>query len=291
MGELFAIGAALVWAFAVILFKRSVESISPFALNLFRVGISLVVFVPLLLVSRQQLWRPLPWSDYAILAASGVLGIAVADTFFHRALNRLGAGLTSIVDCMYSPFIVGFAFLLLGERLSPWQLLGMALVVTAVLLTSRARLPEGLDRRGLIVGIAYGVGAMGTMGLAIVWAKPVLERTPVLWATTVRQVSTFAFMVPAALLHPRRRRLLGVFRPATNWRFSVPGALLGSCLALLLWIAGMKYAQAGAAAVLNQTSTIFVLLLAMVFLREPFTKRKLAAALLALGGIALVSLG
>ena len=53
----------------------------------------------------------------------------------------------------------------------------------------------------------------------------------------------------------------------------------------------MKYAQAGAAAVLNQTSTIFVLLLATLFLREPFTPRKLVAAVLALGGIALVTLG
>jgi drug/metabolite transporter (DMT)-like permease len=291
MGELYALGAALVWAFAVILFKRSGESMSPFALNLFRVGVSLVVLVPLLLVGRQELWRPLPWRDYAVLGASGVLGIAVADTFFHRALFRLGAGLTSIVDCMYSPFIVGFAFLLLGERLSAWQFMGMALVMIAVLLTTRARLPQGLDRRGLLVGIAYGVAAMGTMGLAIVWVKPVLERTPVLWATTVRQILTFALMVPVALVHPRRRRLLGVFKPAANWRFSLPGALLGSCLALLLWIGGMKYTQAGAAAILNQTSTIFILLLATVFLHEPFTRKKLLAALLAFGGIVLVTLG
>jgi len=291
MGELYALGAALVWAFAVILFKRSGETMSPFALNLFRVGISLLVLVPLLLASGQSLWRSLPWRDYAVLAASGVLGIAVADTFFHRALFRLGAGLTSIVDCMYSPFIVGFAFLLLGERLSPWQFIGMALVLIAVLLSSSIAPPRGLDRRGLLVGIAYGVAAMGTMGLAIVWVKPVLERTPVLWATTLRQVSTFALMVPVALLHPRRRSLLGVFRPSPTWRFSLPGALLGSCLALLLWIGGMKYTQAGAAAILNQTSTIFILMLATVFLRESITKRKLAAAALALGGITLVTLG
>ena len=291
MGELYALGAALVWAFAVILFKRSGETMSPFALNLFRVGVSLVVLVPVLLLSGQQLWRSLPWRDYAVLAASGVLGIAVADTFFHRALFRLGAGLTSIVDCMYSPFIVGFAFVMLGERLGLWQFAGMALVMIAVLLTTRARLPVGVDRRGLLVGIAYGVAAMGAMGLAIVWVKPVLERTPVLWATTVRQVTTFALMLPVALFHPRRGQLLGVFRPSATWRFSLPGALLGSCLALLLWIGGMKYTQAGAAAILNQTSTIFILLLATVFLHEPLTKRKLVAVLLAFGGIVLVTLG
>jgi drug/metabolite transporter (DMT)-like permease len=291
MGELYALGAALVWAFAVILFKRSGETMSPFALNLYRVGISLVVFLPLVALSGQP-WLPdLPARDYLLLAASGILGIAVSDTFFHRALNRLGAGLTAIVDATYSPFIVVFAFVLLGERLSPWQLLGMLMVITAVMLASYHHPRAHLPRRDLVTGVAYGLAAMGTVGLAIVIAKPALERSPVIWATTLRQVATFAVMLPAALLHPRRRRLLGVFKPAANWRFSLPGALLGSCLALLLWIGGMKYTQAGAAAILNQTSTIFVLILATVFLRERFTRVKVLAAGLAIGGILFVTQG
>jgi drug/metabolite transporter (DMT)-like permease len=291
MGEFYAIMAALVWAFAVILFKRSGEHVGPFALNLFRVGVSLLIFVPLVIFSRQPLLPDLPWQDYAILAASGVLGIALADTFFHRALFRLGAGLTAIVDCTYSPFIVGFAFIMLGERLSLWQLGGMVLVVTAVLVASQVRLPEGLTRRSLLGGIGWGLAAMATMGLGIVWAKPVLERTPVIWTTAFRQVATFAVMLPVALLHPSRKRLFNVFRPARSWRYSLPGTLLGSCLALLFWIAGMKYTEAGAAAILNQTSTIFVLALATLILKEPFTLRRALAAALALGGIVMVTLG
>jgi len=169
--------------------------------------------------------------------------------------------------------------------------LGMVLVVAAVLLASGHKPPEGLTRRNLLTGIAFGLAAMATMGLGIVWAKPVLERTPVLWATAVRQVATFAVMVPVALLHPGRRRILGVFKPAPSWRFSLPGTLLGSCLALLLWIGGMKYTQAGAAAILNQTATIFVLINATIFLKEPFTRRKALAATLAIGGILLVTMG
>jgi len=291
MGEFYAITCALVWAFAVILFKRSGETVTPFALNLFRVGISLVVFVPLVALSGQP-WLPaLPAGDYLRLAASGILGIAISDTFFHRALNRLGAGLTAIVDATYSPFIVLFAFGLLGEQLSALQLLGMLLVITAVVLASYHHPRTHLPRRALLAGIAYGLLAMGTVALAIVVAKPALTASPVIWATTVRQVATLAVMLPAALIHPQRRRLLGVFRPSPSWRFSLPGTLLGSCLALLLWIAGMKYTEVGAAAILNQTSTIFVLILATLFLRERFTKVKLVAALLAVGGIVLVTQG
>ena len=46
MGELLALLTALIWAAAVILLKRSGETIPPFALNLFRVTVSIVLLVP-----------------------------------------------------------------------------------------------------------------------------------------------------------------------------------------------------------------------------------------------------
>jgi drug/metabolite transporter (DMT)-like permease len=97
-------------------------------------------------------------------------------------------------------------------------------------------------------------------------------------------------MGPIALLSPRRREILRVFRPSPTWRVSVPAAVLGSYLALMCWIAGMKYTKVGIAAILNQSSTIYILILAAIFLKEPFTRRKLFASLVALVGIVLVTL-
>ena len=291
MGELFALGAAVVWAVAVILFKRSGETVAPFSLNLFRVTVSLVLLLGSTLGARQALWGAAPAADYGILAASGILGIAVADTFWHRGLNQAGAGVQSIVGCLYSPFIVLFAFLILDERLNLRQIAGMALVLGGVLTATGLTPVAGLSRRQLLTGIGWGAAAMATQGIGIVIAKPVLERSPVLWATTMRQIASFAVMLPIALALPGRARVLGVFRPARSWRFTLTGTLLGSFLSLLLWIGGMKYAKAGTAAILNQTSTLFALAFASLFLHEPFTRRKAAAAALALGGILLVLAG
>ena len=137
----------------------------------------------------------------------------------------------------------------------------------------------------------FGAAGMLALALGIVIAKPVLERTPLVWATAMRQVGSLAVMLPVALLSPNRREHLRGLRPSRTWRFSLPGAALGSYLAVTIWIAGMKYTQAGIAAILNQTTTIYILLFASIFLREPFTRRKALAALLALSGILLVTLG
>lgn len=290
MGEFYALLCAVIWAAAVILLKRSGETVSPFALNLFRVGVGSVLLVATALASGQGLVRAAPVRDVLILMASGVIAIAAADTLFHRCLNLVGAGVTAIVDCLYSPLVVLFAFLLIGEHLNAWQLAGMVAVIAGVLVASGHPSPPGLPPRALMKGALMGMVAIAAVALGVVIAKPVLERQPVLWSTTVRQLGALAVMVPAALVSPQRRRYLGVFRPNASWRFSLPATILGSYLALMFWLAGMKYTQAGAAAILNQTSTIFVLVLASFFLHEPFTRRKLAASALAIAGILMVTL-
>jgi len=291
MGELYALAAAVVWALAVILLKRSVDRVSAFALNLFRVVASCVFFGATFALLGQVPWRGAPPADYAILFASGVIGIAVSDTLFHKGLNLLGAGLTAIVDCLYSPFVVGLAFLALGERIGPWQYAGMVLVIAGVLVAAQTSPPPGTTRGRLVAGFVYGALAMLTVAIGIVLAKPVLDRSPVVWATAMRQVGALCVMLPAALISPKRRVYLDALRPQAHWRDLVPGAFLSSYAALMLWIAGMKYTQAGAAAIINQSSTIFVLVLASLLLHEAFARRKALACALAFGGIVLVTLG
>jgi len=287
-GEIFALLAALVWALAVILFKRSGETVPALALNFFRVCLSSLLFLVTLALLRIPLLGVAPLGDYAILALSGVISIAISDTLFHMSLNRVGAGINAILDCMYSPSVVFFGFVLLGERLGWNQFAGMGLVIGGVMVAAGHAPPPGTARRTIVVGVICGLASMVTLGLGIVIAKPVLERSSVLWATTVRQLASLAVLLPLALLSPRHRTMLQALRPRRDWRFAVPGTVLGSYIALLCWITGFKYARAGTAAILNQSTTIFILIFAAFFLRGPFTRRKGVAVVLALAGILLV---
>jgi drug/metabolite transporter (DMT)-like permease len=291
MGEFFALIAAVIWASAVILFKRSGETISPLNLNLFRVAVSCILFTVTLTVLGEPIWGRAPLADYLILFASGVIAIAISDTLLHMSLNIVGAGINAIVDCLYSPSVIIFAYILLGERLGVWQFIGMAFIIGGVLVAAKHEPPPGTTPRRLLVGILWGVLSMATLGLGIVIAKPVLNRSPVFWAAAVRQIGSLGALLLVSIVSPRRRTIFAVFRPDRSWRFALPGTVCGSFLSLLFWIAGMKYTQAGTAAILNQSSTIFILLFASLFLRERFTKRKLAASAIAVAGIVMVTAG
>ncbi|MGD9140509.1 MAG: DMT family transporter [bacterium] len=289
MGEFFALLAAIIWSNAVILLKKSGESVSPLSLNLFRVGVTVPLLVLTLVVVRQPVRYEAPLIDYLILFASGIIAIAISDTLFHKSLNMVGAGISAIVGCLYSPSVVVLAFLLIGERFTGLQLGGMGLIIAGVVVAAGHKPPEGTATRQIVIGVVLGALSLVAVALGIVIAKPVLNRSPVVWATAMRQIGALAALLPIALISSRRRQILLAFKPSSTWKYTIPATLLGSYVALMAWIAGMKYTLAGIAAILNQTSTIFILLFATVFLKEAVTRRKVAAAALAVGGILLVT--
>ncbi|MCK4349285.1 MAG: DMT family transporter [Candidatus Krumholzibacteria bacterium] len=290
MGELYALLSAIVWAFAVILFKKSGETVPPFALNVYRASVSLVLVLVTMLAVREPLISGAPLTDYLLLFLSGIIGIAISDTLFHRSLNIVGAGITAIVDCLYSPFVVIIAFLAIGERIGPWQVAGMFLIIAGIFVAARHDPSPGTTRRQLVIGVFWGVLAMLTLAIGIVIAKPVLNRSSVLWATAMRLVGCVAVMLPVGLFTRGRRDMVHAFTPSASWKFTLSAAVV-AYVALLLWIAGMKYTLAGIAAILNQSNTIYVLILASIFLGEPFSKRKLMAAAIAIAGILMVTMG
>lgn len=291
MGEFYAIACAVVWSAAVIFFRKSGETIDPFALNLFRVVISTVLLTASLVALGKPLIGDAAGKDIAILVASGVIAIAISDTLFHMCLNRVGAGLNAVVDSLYSPFIILFAYVMLHETVGPRQFAGMALIIGGVIMASRVAPPPDTSARTLVAGILFGVAAMATIAFGIVLAKPVLVKTDVLWATTIRQYGALAALGLVTLVRSDRERVLRVFRPSASWRFSVPGTVLGSYVSLTLWIAGMKYAATGTAGILNQSSTLFILVLATLVLKEPFTRRKAVSVALTSAGILLTVSG
>lgn len=286
MGEIFALLTAAFWAGAVILFKRCGEDIPPLVLNALRVTVSSVLLLVTMLAAGYPPWRPAPLDDLLLIAASGLIAIAIADTLFHASLNRIGASLTAIVDCLYPPLTTLFAFLLLGETLSAADWVGMLLVVGAVFVATQAALPAGISRRVLMTGILMGAGGMAALSFGIVIVKPVLQDQSVIWVTGMRQFVALAVLVPAVLVSRSARGQLRRLRFSRSMlRYALPGTFLGSYLSLMCWIAGMKYTTAGTAAILNQTATIYIILLARLVLKEPLTRRRILACCMALGGV------
>lgn len=290
-GEILSLICAIIWATAIILFKKSGESTEPLSLNLFKNIVCSALFLFTFLIMGRTILLPAPIEDYLVLIISGIIGVVIADTLFFKSLNLLGAGLLAIVDCLYTPIVIGLTFFFLGERLSWVQLVGALMIISAILISS-LRLPNhSIPGKNLIAGILLGVLSITLMAISIVMIKPLLNRAPILWVTMIRLVVAAIVMSIIALFHPRRKELFSSFRPSKNWKYMLPGAILGNYFAMITWMGGIKYTYASIATAINQTSVIFVFIFAAFFLKERFTLRKFIGMIMAFSGVAMVTLG
>lgn len=290
-GETAALLTAMIWAFAVILFKKSGETVHPIALNLFKDMLGAALILPTLYLLGGTLFHPAPVNEYLILLASGALGIGISDTLFFRSLNLLGAGLSAIVDCLYSPFIIALSMIWLGERMTILQVVGVLMIISAVFTATFERNHKTLTRRNLILGILFGVLAMATMAVGVVMVKPILNRSPLLWVTEIRLLGGLLMLAVILLLHSDRRAILASAAVSKGWKYMLSGSILGAYFSLILWLAGMKYTSASIAAALNQTSNIFVFLFAALILKEVINLQRVIGIILGVVGVFVVMFG
>jgi drug/metabolite transporter (DMT)-like permease len=282
---------AIVWAVAVILFKRSGETVHPIGLNFFKNCLSGILLLITMMIVGETLFRVAPAWEYGLLLFSGALGIGVGDTLFFKSLNNLGAGLSAIVICFYSPVIIGLSLIFLGESLSFWQVVGALTIVSAVLIASLERNSNGLDRTTIIKGVAYGAAAQLANGIGIVMIKPLLDRSPLLWVTEVRVIGGTIVLALVLLLHRRRRAIMASVFSRQRWAYTLSGSFTGAYVAMMLWLAGMKFTQASTASALNQTSNVFIFILAWLVLKEPMSKIRIIGIAAAVGGALMVTFG
>jgi len=290
-GEFVALLTAFTWAVAVILFKKSGETVHPLALNLFKNSLAFVLFIPTIYFFGGTLFYPSSAENYCLLLISGILGIGIGDTLFLKSLNLLGAGFYSIVGCLYSPSIIILSFFWLSESMTLLQIIGASLIVSAVLTAATKKGMGDISKRNLVLGILYAVLAHVISAIGIVMIKELLELSPILWVTEIRLFSGIIFLLIAVLIRKDRRDVILSLNRAKSWGYTISGSFIGAYLAMIFWLAGMKYTQASIAAALNQTANIFVFILAVILLKETINFQRVVGILLAIAGAIMVTFG
>lgn len=287
LGELFSLLSALAWAVGVILYRQLGAALPPLQLNFLKNALVLGMLLPALPLVHGAGVPDLPAAHVWLALASGAIGIGIADTLYFRALNALGAGRMGVLGNLYSPFVIALGYAFLGERLAPIQLAGFMVVSVGVALAAWPRRGADDPPAHALRGLAYAVAAIALMAVAVVMIKRVLEAQPLLWVTAIRMVGALAVMAAVAALMGQARPLWPM-HGAVPWRRLALAAFVGQCLAMVLWLAGYKFTQASVAAILNETASVFILVLAAFWLKEPLTRRGVAGVVLTMAGVALL---
>jgi len=298
MGEICSLLSAIFWALAIIIFKKIGDRVSPMVINPVKTTIGLLLFILTCIIIDVPIWPDAQFSrsDLLILSISGIIGIGIADIIFLHSLNILGAGISAIVDTVYSPFVILFAFILLGESLSPIQLLGGGLIIGSVLYASTKIQNIPVNRKIFKQGILYAVGSIAMMALGIVMIKPILNTVSnkpqlQIWIAGYRLISGVLVSGSIMFYANYKKNILNVLYDKKLWPPLIIGSVLATYLGIAMWVMGMSMTTASISSILNQTSTIFIMVFAWIFLGEPLTKRRILSIIIAMIGAYLVFIG
>ncbi|EKU97795.1 putative membrane protein [Leptolyngbya sp. PCC 7375] len=285
-GEIAALSAAGLWAFATLMFGRLGKQLSPLVLNLIK-GSMAIGFIVLTLAVRQQLLASLPMGSVVLLLISGVVGIGLGDTAYFATVNTLGARQALLLEMLAPPMAALMSLVFLQEQLSALAYLGMGLTLAGVIWVVSEQSPKVQSTRSkaaITRGILLGIMAALGQSIGSVLSRAALADTAVdpLWSSLLR-LSAGLVCIGGLLLWRRKEQVF--MRPSGRLLGGVAiAAFFGTYLAIWLQQVALKYSPAGIAQSLLATSPIMVLPMALV-IGERVTVRAVCGAIVALVGV------
>jgi drug/metabolite transporter (DMT)-like permease len=237
-----------------------------------------------LLVLPGLWWTGLPnAAAWPWIAASTLMNVVTVSALL-RAYELVGFGIAYPVGRAVAVLlVVPLAALVAGDRPGLAALAGVLVIALSLsVLGWDAARDRGISRQAIAWTLAAG---LGTAAYIICDARGVRAAgSP--WAYG------FVVSITNALAMCWRRRRDGSpwQQLAGAWRIGLPAALASATSYLLiLWVWG--HAPIAPAAALRDTSALFAILIAVVWLKEPFTRTRIAAVLLAAAAVPLLRLG
>lgn len=287
VGELAALGGALLWAVSSVVYRRLGLKISPLRLNLYKGMIAIALIVITLRIQAAP-WANLSISTITLLTLSGVIGIGLGDTAFFAALNSLGARRTLLLETTSPPLGALLGLIFLGEQLNSSSWWGIFLTILGIAWVISERNPVdqiSISRQGMIWGILAAIAqALGA----------VISRFALIQSDVSPLVSTLVRLIGGTVIVIGLLFLPWAKATPSSWRLSwrnlgiIAIAAFGSTyLGIWLQQVSLKFAPTGIAQTFLATSPLFILPI-VALQGEKISWRAIFGVVISLGGIALM---
>ncbi len=294
LGGVAALIAALLWAFAAVIFRKLGENIPPAELNLVKGSLAVIALILTSLLLREK-FPTIASFTLLLLVLSGIIGIGIGDTAYFFSLNHLGTRLSLLMGVLAPPIAGLISWIFLGEVLGPLAWLGIFITLAGVgwviLQENRSENVRPNLRKGLwfalLASLSQAVGAVISR-YALVSSDITALQTAI-----VRLLAGIACLLVIVvffqkirfqwLTNPKSsgistRRLLGLI---------ALGSLFGTYIAVWLQQVSLEYAPTGIAQTLLSTSPIFILPIAALR-GEKVTWKAVIGVIVSLAGVILL---
>jgi len=294
IGELAALGAAISWAIAPILYRNALANTNPISANIVRCvtnGIVLTVF--LVTLGLTDILASLPPWVLILTVISGVIGLGVGDTLYMWGIKILGVSRAVPLASTYPLFGLIWATWLLGQPLSVIALTGAVIILLGIWLLSRKNFVETTSPKGKLVLL----GVVASLGTAVIWSISLTLMNIVVssgvngldtnYAIVTLRIASIAVLFTAfSPFIDRGHGFLKIGKKAIV--LLCAGGLIANGLGWILMNYSFLFTSETAAVPISSTSPLFAALAGFLFFREKATLLPILGVISIVAGIILI---
>lgn len=298
IGQVAALATSFLWSATSLLFTSAGERVGSVVVNRIRLLMALV-FVTIMHTLLQGQVIPLGAEPFrwGWLALSGAIGFVVGDGFLFQAYLYIGPRLTMLLMALAPVFSTVLGWVLLHERLSVMELVGILLTVggTALVIADRPTDENHVPRerpKQFGLGILFGLGAALGQAVGLLTSKEGLVGDfPALSGVLMRLIAAAILIWTITLLQGKARPTFQAIRRQPKAGYAIgAAAFLGPTLGVWFSLIAVQKAPLGIASTLTSLSPIILLPVSRVLYREQIGPAAIVGTIVAVTGTALLFL-
>ena len=280
----FVTGAAILWGILVIFIKNlssaGLESMEIVSLRAY--GAALVLMIGLLLYNKKLLKIRL--KDAWCFVGTGVVSIVFFSYCYFKNVTVSSVAVSSILMYTSPIWVTLFARVVFGEKISRRKLMALVMAFAGCVLVSGITGGVGrVSAEGLLLGLGSGIG----YGLYSIFGRIALEKG---YHPMTVSAYTFLFACVGVLPFIKPAEILTKMNAAPGlWGWAFCMVLFSTCMSFTLYTIGLKYMEAGRAAVLATLEPIVTTLVGVVLYKEMLSLVMTLGIVLVLGASVLIS--
>jgi len=280
-GGLLILAAALLWSSLGVAGRFAFRAgVVPLEAAFYRAAISFASLLLFLIATDRRALRIRP-GDLGLFAAFGFVGVAAFFVVYMTAISMTTVATAAILLYTAPAFVIVLSALLFGETLTAPKTIAVACAFIGCGLVGRGYdlASLRLNLPGVLAGLASGLA----YALYTIFGKAALRRyTPVTTLTYTLGFGTI-FLGTAALatgVIPRAH-------PSSGWVALVYLAFVTTLLAQALYLAGLRYIDAGPASLLATVEPVAAAVFGYIVLGERLEGLQIAGGVLVVGAVML----
>jgi drug/metabolite transporter (DMT)-like permease len=292
IGEIAALLTAVFWTISALAFESASLKVGSLVVNIIRLILGFIFISIFTLFFRNGYIFPTDASpdNWFWLILSGLVGFLFGDLFLFKAFTVIGSRFSMLIMSLAPPITAFFGWIILGEKLTLFNYLGMTITLSGIAIAIFNRDSENNKKIALKLaprGILFALAGATGQALGLVLSKFGMKDYNPFAAAQIRILAgIIGFFVLITLLK-RWGKVHQAIYNLKAMRGISSGAFFGPFLGVSFSLLAIKYTETGIASTIMTLVPVLIILPAVIFFKEKITFLETVGAIISVCGVAL----